>query len=385
METRVVTLSDLEPSGVSRWEGLAQSAVEPNPFLDPRVLAPGGVPNEAAHDMSFMMVEDAGELLGVMAFQLGIHVVRRVPLKALTLGEFPYTPRWYPLVSATAPSETLAEMIRATRRMRLASLMDLENFPADGPLHEALVSATSSLGITLHQYAASAFAYAYREAPAAEATHRPTGTGRPAGTGLPERPAELRLERLSGVVRRHHAKYLRDLERVAGGALTVSDRSGDPAAILEFIDLQASGWKGDTARGGAAFRVTGWAPWFIAITDGFRAAGSLAVYTLSSGVDTIHMQVAVRSGSGLFGLQDAYNEAYREHRPGNLGRLAGWAYGLAETDAEFFDPNVGPSYAESMRLYPDRRSFARYVISTGGSLASAALAVRPQSLRTSAG
>jgi hypothetical protein len=376
MESRTVALSDVDDDDLARWVELAERAIEPNVFLDPRILAPGGQINEAARDKRFLLVEESGMLHGVMAYEVDSHRIMRLSFKAVALGSFPYTSRRFPLIAPEKPVETMTELLRAVRSLRLASLFDLENFPADGPLHDALFAAAAALRIRTHTVESLAFAYAYRDDPETETEPAGAVTGAPAALEA-ERPVRLRMDKLGTTVRKHHGKYFRGLERHTGAALTFSDRAADPSAIIEFLDLQAAGWKGDVARGGGAFRVTGWDPWFIQTTDAFRAAGQLAVYTVSSASGTVYMQVAVRSGAALFGMQDAYDESYSEFRPGNLGRLAVIEHSLAESTAAWFDPNIRPWYVDSTRLYPDRRQYAHYVLPMSGLVASSALSLRP--------
>jgi hypothetical protein len=377
MKTRILRLSDADDALFMRWQDLAEHAIEPNVCMDPRILAPGGIPNAAVRDMSFLIAEDGTRLLGVMAIEVGQLHVLRLPFTAVQLGTVPYTSRRFPLIAASHPAETVTAFIEAIRRERLASVLDLENFPRDGPLHEAFCSAAGMLHIPLLEIEVHDYAFALRD----HSGSNPDAPTVPSASGG-ERPARLPLERLGSSSRKSYGRAFRGLERATGCGLTYSDRGNDPAAITEFLDLQAAGWKGDVSHGGGAFRVTGWDPWFVATTDAFRATGQLSVYTLSAGTRTLYMQVAVRSGTALVGLQDAYDETYAEFGAGNLGRLVVLNHAMKESDIEFFDPNVRPVYVESTRLYPNRRRFGRLVLSVGGISAGAALRLAPVAQRS---
>src|SRR5690606_19757490 len=92
----------------------------------------------------------------------------------------------------------------------------------------------------------------------------------------------------------------------------------------------------------------------------------LCVFTLTESTGTVYMQVAYRSGNGLFAAQDVYDESYSKLRPGNLGRLAVLTHSMTDTTADFFDPNMHPKYVDSTQLYPHRRRYVSYLLAHHG-------------------
>ncbi len=355
MRARIVALDTVGTLDLQRWRELAQRAIEPNAFLDPRFLVPDGVPQNDMRQKRFLFVEDGDRLLAVMGFEETTRRVFRIPMRVQTFASWDYSTRRYPLVDPDRPVEALKVLLRPPRNLRLPRVLDWEFFPGSGPLHEAFVGAAEALNVPVQE--GECFEYAYflsghqLESPARQPADRPSTA----------RPARIEVEHLSSRERQRVGRRFRELQHELG-EVEISDRGNDPEAITEFLDLQAAGWKGDAARGGNAFRISDDEAWFIKLTDAFRADGDLSVFTLSTATTTIYMSVALHAGDGLFGAMDAYNEEFSRFTAGVVGRLARLEYAATELRAQFFDPNMRPSYVESTKLYPDRRRYTRYIV-----------------------
>lgn len=369
MKSRIVTLADLTDVDFRHWRDLADRAIEPNAFLDPRLVAPGGHVHETAKQMRFLFVEDQGQLLAVMHFDVETRRVLRLPMRVLTLGDWDYSSRRYPLIAPERPVETLKALLRPPRALRLPRMIEFPFFPAGGPLNDAFLAAAAELKVRVQEGARVEYAYQTRGSSDGVQAEADGSNG---SDGIPI-SARIMLTHLSPVNRKRFTKRMRDLEAYCNAPLTFADRGNDPAAIREFLDLQAAGWKGDVSKDGAAFRVTGDEEWFIEATDELRAEGRLSVFTLSAGTRAIYMAVRLHSGGGIFAAQDVYDEEYSAFRLGSLGRLSVLEHGLTLTGARFYDPNMRPTYVESSRLYPDRRPYIDYVVASRVLLSSIAL------------
>jgi hypothetical protein len=366
MRARVVQLSGLDPGELARWQDLADRAIEPNAFLDPRFLEPSSRLRDDARDTRLLFVEDGDELLGVMAFAVVPRKIRGLPVRAVTpripvLSE--ESERWYPLIDPDRASETLEALLLGLSRLDLPGYLDLDCFPADGALNDALFAAAASAGVPIVERGSEEFAFLYPD---------PT-----AGTAA-DPSSLIALDALSTHSRKNFARLLRGLERELGGAPSLIDRGEDPSSIDDFLALQAAGWKGDsTSGGGFAYRVSGREPWFREVTSRFRAAGRLSVHSLVYEQTTLYMAVTYRSGEREFGVQDAYDERFARFRTGTLGRLAVMQRFLSQPDAAQFDPDLNPRYADSTHVYPHRRRFSSYLLATGGALPRSVVSALP--------
>jgi Acetyltransferase (GNAT) domain len=374
MRVRRVALADVTQQDALRWRDLAQRALESNAFLDPDFLIPGGKPPAEAQPIELLLVEDDDDLLLVMASHIVTRNVRGFKVTALT--PYPpfmrrYTPRCYPLVDPDRPTEALEALLTGLRQLHLPNFVDLEGFPTDGPLADALAAVGASAGIPFVERGAQDFAFRRRTRDAAF----PESS---VGAKNPRAQApRLKMDHLNPSTSKRYAQYYRGLERSVGGELSFTDRGEDPAAIDEFLDLQVAGWKGDATRGGRAFRLVGEDAWFTDVAAAFRASGRLSVFSLAGPTGTIYLQIAFRSGRGLFAAADVYDESFAKFRPGNLGRLAVMEHSMSDTSADFFDPNMHPRNTASAALYPDRRRFATYLLAQHGVLPKALVRAIP--------
>jgi hypothetical protein len=369
MHTRVVVLGDLSADELERWKSLSARAIEPNPFMDPRLLSPNGHPHADGIETRLLIVEERGVFLAVMAFQLADRRIRGLPMHVVmssTSFLFNVTARHYPLVDATRPVDAVEGLLHGLRAHGLPGLLDLISVPKNSPLEHAFFAAAASMRIPVVERGQLDYAYC-RRSDAEVSPELQSATKNSSGL----RVAGLKMNHLSTSTAKRYRHRYHALERHTGGAVTMTDRSDDPAAIEEFLELQAAGWKGRADRGGGALRIVGYDAWFVETTTAFRADNDLSVFSLGSEMGTLYMAVALRSGGGLFGAQDAYDENFAQFSTGALGRLATLEYTMSNTTASFFDPNMHPKYVQSTQLYPDRRTYSTLLLATHGGLSTA--------------
>ncbi len=373
MKARIVALVDLTHDDIERWRDLAQRAVEPNPFLEPFFLESAGRYRQDAQSTRLLLVEDGPELLAVLAFEQTRRQIRGVTINAISTGTLflrTETERWHPLVDATRTVEAIECLLGEARRLHLPGLIDLERMPSDSPLTAAWYLAAESAGVPVVERGGQEYAYVRR-----------TDEARPDAPILDAAPVQLRLEHLSHRTRKRFSHYLRDLRQSSGAELTMVDRGPDPEALTEFLRLQASGWKGDTTRGGGAFLATGEDRWFREVASSFRNEGRLSVFLLTAGSETIYSAVQFRSGNGQFAVHNAFNENYAEYGAGSLGRLAVIGRSMINYPVDFYDSCMDPKYVPSTHLYPDRRRFVSLLLAPRGGLSGAVLRAIPAARR----
>lgn len=345
--TRVLALHDVSDDDILRWRELAERAIEPNAYLDPRFLAPAARRPDA-QDIRVVFAEYGHELRGVLQFSLG-KLEDRWPVQvATTGGSFMsvHADRHHPLIAPEQPAETFQHLLRGIRSTGGAGLVLLRYLPADGPLAEAAAEAVDAdrLAVLERVRHESAYAHSRAEAPGGEI---------------------LDTSHMSTRSRKEYRRLVRVIERDAAGDLRVIDRAADPELVEDFLDFQAAGWKGDPAQGGGAFRLD---PvherWYREVVTGFSDDGDLVAPTLIAGGQTVFTALSLLSGGAAFGFIDAYNERFSRSSPGAIGRLAEWAYLSRKPEVSYFDPAFEPWQAASTKLYPDRREHADLLLGT---------------------
>jgi hypothetical protein len=358
VRARVVALDEMSAGDLGRWNRLRAQALEPYPFLDPRLLVPAARHRDGVGSMRMLLIEDDDRLLLLMPFVRG-RGVGPVPL-GIVSSEDPFLvleSGWqHPLVDHERSDDVLAELFGALRTLHLPGLIDFDWFPVGSALGESLSRVARRTGVPVLERRRFEVASA-RRAPDREDVIAAEGAGVPAVFDFPH---------FGSGTRKKQGQYARRLQQAVGSELLEVNRGDDPAALDEFLALQAAGWKGDSARGGAALSTAGNDAWFRDVAAAFRADGDFGLYTLVAGGTVIHMQAALRSGSTVYGYADAYDERFAEFRPGALGRVAAVNRALTEPGNQLFNPNLSPHYVESTRLFPDREQVAQLLVAPGG-------------------
>lgn len=376
MHIRLIPLSEVTDADAQAWHRLADHAAEPNVYLDPRFLVPARNRGQEAADLRMVIVQEGGEWLAALAVTTK-NVARRVPLRAATTGGAfmtAHSDRHHPLVRAGREVEALEALLRGMSTVGLPGLVQLQHFPAQGPLAAALAEIVDRTPVLVHERRREVAAFASRESTAVLDVP-------PAVDGVVTEPP-LSWDHMRTDERRNMRRGVRGLARETGGPLELHDLSADPGAEDQFLDLQVAGWKGDAGRGGAAMRLDPVAErWFRAVTSGFRQDGDLLVVRLAAGGQTLWIGYALRSGGAYFGFLDAYAEQHARYSPGSVGRVASMTYLFGTTDTPFFDPAFDSRYATGARIFPDQRTHVDLLLSTRGVTAHAVLRAAPTAQR----
>jgi CelD/BcsL family acetyltransferase involved in cellulose biosynthesis len=178
----------------------------------------------------------------------------------------------------------------------------------------------------------------------------------------------------------HRHRRLRRKERALGrdvGAVAVHDRAGDLAATADFLELEASSWKGRTSTALGCAPPT--AAFFEAMCDRARDTGQLEMLTLEAGGRTLAMACNLVAGGGVYHFKSAFDEEASRFSPGALlmldvrDRFDAGPVALRDSCA---DP--GSSLFEE--LWPDRVPIGTLVLPSGP-VARAALAPLARSRR----
>jgi hypothetical protein len=375
-----VRVADIEPRDVQRWSTLLRLALNPYPYLDPRMVLPSVRlrPNDNDGDMELIVIEEDDEFLALMPFERKAMAGRLKLAGVSTRSDFLATESsWdHPLIHSGRSVEACEALLKGLRTLRLPRLVEFATFPWGGRLEVAMVEASARVNARLLERDRAEYAYAQRLAPEPQD-----------GVHIGASEPSFALEHASARMRKQLAKRSAGLVALVGHELRIEDRGADPVAVDQFIELQAAGWKGDPTRGGWGLKVRGYERWFTEVASLYRADGDLAIYVLSAGTETIHIRVMFRIGETMFAYQDAYNERFAQFAPGTLGRAAAINRAFREPDVERYEPNLSPDYVEASRLYPNRQTRIKLLVANGGPVATSVVRTLPaaRSLRSGVG
>ena len=163
----------------------------------------------------------------------------------------------------------------------------------------------------------------------------------------------------------------RALERAAG-PVTVVDRAGDPAAVEEFLALEAAGWKGRAGTALAANPAD--AAFFREVCARFADAGRLELHTLEVPTGPVAMQVALRAGDAVFHMKVAYDEQFGDHSPG-VQLLVDYADRFPAEGLALRDSCTAAGNVTESQVWPGRRRVADVVVPFGGPVSRAGVGV----------
>jgi hypothetical protein len=371
LASRVVRVASLTEEDAVAWSNLRDRALEPYPFLDPRMIMASRPHMPLLRDMQLVFVEDGSQLVAVLPYVVSRMDGRpHLPILCTRTEYLDDQGGWdHPLVDGNRAQEAIEGLFDGLKSLGLPRLIQFTSVPIGGAFERALVAAAARKRIRLLEREGNEFVYARRLDDVTDADAPAIGVSNTPSFELPQLSTRL----LKDLSRRADA-----LNHHLGAPLRIYDRSSDPSAIFDFIELQAAGWKGDAARGGEGIRVRGDEAWFHDVTARYRADGDLVIFALVAGDTLLHMRVSTRIGGEVFGWFDAYDERFAEYRPGVLGRVASLGRILAVPGVQQFDPNFHPNTGpEPRKLFPLVRRRATILAANGGSIAPAYLAALP--------
>jgi CelD/BcsL family acetyltransferase involved in cellulose biosynthesis len=345
----ILELGDLSEQDIGKWRALAAEASEPNPFFEPEYVL------SAAERLG-------GRHLGVAAVEgpggwsacVPVHRPRRwhrVPFGCVATWQHKYCFLGTPLVRPGVEEAAVTALIRElTRRPRIA-FVGFDLLADEGPVREALRRAIAGEG------GGEVLVSGYERAVLRRGDN---GSG-PGG--------------VKGKHRRELDRKRRRLEDELGRPLQTIDRAGDEGAVDDFLELEASGWKG---RGGTAVAShQADAEFFRAVCRAFRRLGRLRLLSLQTADRRVAMACNVTAQEGVFCLKIAFDERWRRFSPGAQLVVDHVAWLERERGVAWMDSCVQPENELVNRLWPDRRRIVTLAVPAGsasGRLARAAIA-----------
>ncbi|TLP97033.1 GNAT family N-acetyltransferase [Nesterenkonia salmonea] len=364
MDVQFVPLVDAV-HGISGWEDLAETAAEPNAFLDPRFLRPCASHLEEAEDVELAVVRDGNELVALHAFSDQPIQLRGVaPVATSTSGRFfdQVMAVRRPLISGTDPAGAATSLLQAMSLSERPGVLAMVGAPGEGKVAEAIRAAAVDCNMPRHTLSTFETAwYRRKSVPPRKSAGARELVDIVAGQTY-----------LSTSARKKMKQRLRAMERTFG-PVSLVDRSKDPLAVDDFLALENAGWKGDVSQGGAAYAAESKSAWLREVAHQFRDSGHLYVNELRAGATTVYLAIELRSGDGVFALRETFNEEAAKFSPGLLGRVLVQNRILSIPGVQFYDPCMGEAAPEVQRLLPERRTHETYMLAVRGTGRKAAL------------
>lgn len=336
MEARVIGLDEVDAVARERWRELAAQAAEPNPFFEPEFVLPAAAAIPGAPGL-LVAIDGSGDWAGAAPICRG-RGWHHVPLSGSTTWDHLYSFFGAPLVRDGDEREALRSWLEPGAGV-VRTYLGFDLLDAGGPVRAALEEAAAEAGAATVVYAEH------------------------------ERAALVRDEdglslRLSSKRRRENARLGRRLGEALGDGVAVLDRSEDPQAVEDFLQLEAAGWKGG---GGTALASTAaHAEFFRRMCDGFRAAGRLNFLSLESSGRLTAMKCNLIAGEAIYCFKTSFDESLAEFSPGvQLER----ALADHESDNErvhLIDTCAEAGNEMANRVWPDRRRMASLAVSGHG-------------------
>jgi CelD/BcsL family acetyltransferase involved in cellulose biosynthesis len=362
VDARVVKLDSLSSSDEESWRDLASRAGEPNPYFEPDFLSLSWRHFPGYAKTTLVIAQEGSEFKGLLPL-VNVERRRMPPRTVARSRDYPtgVSSLCTPLVDRACVDLAVGALLQglesAAKHEGWPGIFSFDRIGDDGPVAQSIRSTAASLGYPVF-------------------VKERWVRGTVSRTGKWDKPVD-------GNRRREIGRRRRLLEKEAGAELTVVERSSDPAAVDDFLRMEASGYKGQ--EGGLAFsRTPETAAWFREWRQRWAKAGRLVMLSLNVGDVPIAMQCYVRAGPGLFCFRIAFDQAYARFFPGAMLLFSALEYLRDETDAQWIDSCSDRNNEFFLGMLPERRSLSMLLIGTGGALDRAMVGALPTISRINA-
>jgi hypothetical protein len=338
-------------------EDLATRALERNPFYEPWMLSSALDGVVGSTDVRFLLVFKNGpsaigrRLCGFFPIEC-LRRHHRLPILRYRLLGHMYCFLGVPLIEADSAASVLEHFLSACRSSR-ANVVEFRLIPSGGEFHRALID-------VLYQR---------------QLVNRIETRYLRALYKVPESPSDYVAKSLSGKARRNARRRREKLEEM--GCLdycTLDSAENREAWLREFLDLEASGWKGNekTALASSAEHSA------FFMDAGKRALERGAMFGSALRLDgrMIAGRISYRSGNGSYLFKHAYDEKFAAFAPGTLLELQTIENGLPD-GVEWTDSCNASNNKLFRGLWLDTRIIEHIVVSPGSALGDLTIGLVP--------
>jgi len=343
LQGRILNVRSISASDEEAWRDLAGRALEPNPFYEPDCIIPAATHQSFGSEIQLVVAGDEHRFYACMPVR-EVRRWRSMPYPIVTTQVRRMTYLGTPLVDPEFGVEAVKAMLSALveRRRNGGSRVLAVQELTEGPVGSLFRSAASELGLSLVVFESFERGFLGRHDPPAHKEAHSTKT------------------------RQNLARKQRNLGKELGGTAEIVDRGNEAQAIDDYIDLEASGYKGE--YGVAMAKVPGEPEYFRDMCERFAAQGRLHLLSLTDGETTAAMIAWIRAGDTLLQFKWSYDERFAKYSPGILLHTEAMRIFDEQTDASFVDTCTWGENAMINQLYPDRRPISSYFIVLGPSL-----------------
>jgi CelD/BcsL family acetyltransferase involved in cellulose biosynthesis len=322
----ILALDGLSRQDIERWRELAADAAEPNPFFEPDYVLPAAE-LIGGRRLALLVVQARDEWSACMP----IHRPRRwhrVPVACVASWHHKYCFLGTPLVRPDREESAVASLARELMRQP-AAFVGLDSLADEGAVRDALRTAIED------------------------------GGGEEVQVNGYERAMLRRRESADDYVtlkaksRSELGRKRRRLQDEVGAALQLVDRADDSEAVDTFLELEASGWKGQGGTAIASLEQD--AEFFRTICRSFQEQGRLHLLSLQANDQPVAMACNLRAGDGVFCFKIAFDERWWRSSPGAQLVLDHVQWFHRDAGAAWMDSCVQPDNKLVNRLWPDRR------------------------------
>jgi CelD/BcsL family acetyltransferase involved in cellulose biosynthesis len=367
VRARVIRALDISDIELKSWAALSERSLEQNPFFEPQCVMAAARHQADGDQIHVVLAFDDDTVVGCMPL-LSLPRWHWSPRGAATTKVRRMTYLGTPLLDRSRAHEAMVAILTSLVERRKESgdhLLSMEWVRATGPVAGVIRSAAAALKLPL------ALGEVF-ERPAILREPESSSGRASTGAGSDWSPAEP--------VRRRPTtrKQRRRLNEKLQTEVTLVDRSGDPQAVEELIELEARGYKGREQ-----IALTNWEgepEYFRDMCTSFAADGRMILTSLQAdGKNIASMTMFLGGGNGdeVYILKAAYDEEYSGFSPGNQLHydtidLLGQRGPCHRIDTCTYGGNL--SLAD---IYPDRVQVATFIVGLGSPLESAMLRALP--------
>lgn len=357
VQARLVRALDLSPETVESWGSLHQRALEQNPFFEPACVIPAARHLPHGDRIQVLLAEANGTVLGCMPL-LRLprwHWSRR---GTLTTDVRRLTWLGTPLLDRARADEAMTAMLaflRGHRRRSGDHMLAIERIHTRGPVDGVVRAAAAALRLPLV---------------VGETYERPVYLQLPTGSDG-EDPAPMPRHSKLPARRRKLAARL--------GPVEVLERSSDPTAVDELIELEAKGYKGREGVSLSSF--PGETEWFTEMCAAFAAEGRLVFPCLTAGGKVVALNTIVTAADETFACVGTYDEEFRAYSPGTLLRND-TMYLLSRAGFRSIDWCTYRISEEIGETFPDRIEIGVVLVGLGSPVERLLLGALPAARRT---
>ena len=329
------------------WEVLAKNAVEPNVFYEPWMFLPAILNFDADKPLSCVFVyrrdprpKQPPLLCGFFPFEQR-RTLKGLPIASLRLWDHPYLSLCTPLVHRDWTRETLHHLFDWVIGEARYGLVDLPQIHGEGPFHQALLDVMRERRMLSY----------------VEESHT---------RALIRRGLDAESYGAAAMNHLSRKEWRRQRKRLAEQG-TLETRILGPAAdvdgwIEQFLELEASGWKGKQKTALALSHADG--AFFRSIAHNAYARGQLHMLGLFLDDMPIAMKCNFLAGDGGYTFKIAFDESYAKYSPGVQLELDNIADVHRRPNLQWLDSCSIPEHFMINRLWKEKRVIQRVLVAT---------------------